>query len=324
METLKLIVRKQRISANDYVVPSGNRDVYTLEAEFQNSDWDEFTKFAVFYRDDDPENVHDVIMKDNHAEIPPEMTAKPGSVRAGVLGRLDGKTLMATDLMKINVIKGTPTDTIEPSPTVYEQILDDYAIINTKLKEQTSRLDLVLSNGSTDGELKDIRYKIDGTTSDLAGNAVRDQILALRDNLISDIKDVAVDDYSRIVYDIDGSEIEVLTMDDVKEIAEQFKSVVKYEVCFNSLTNAQKAELKGEPGAIKFTDITEEQKAEWLSNYQTKLIPGDGISITEDGVISSIVYPEATSTQSGLMSASDKSKLDTLYNYFKMVIEHNE
>ena len=324
METLKMVIHKQRISANDYVVPSGNRDVYALEVEFQNSDWDEFTKFAVFYRDDDPETVYDVIMKNNRAEIPPEITAKQGVIRAGVLGRLDGKTLMATDLMKINVIKGTPTATIKPSDTVYEQILDDYAIINTQLKEQTSRLDLVLSNGSTDGELKDIRYKIDGTTSDLAGNAIREQIIDLRDNIISDIKDVSVDDYSRIVYDVDGTENEVLTMDDVKEIAEQFKSVIRYEVCFNSLTNAQKAELKGEPGAVKFTDITEEQKAEWLNNYQTKLIPGNGISITEDGVISSVIYPEATSTQSGLMSASDKSKLDTLYNYFKMIIEHNE
>ena len=324
METLKMVIHKQRISANDYVVPSGNRDVYTLEVEFQNSDWNEFTKFAVFYRDDDPDTVYDIIMKNNRAEIPPEVTAKQGIVRAGILGRLDGKTLMATDLMKINVIKGTPTATIKPSDTVYEQILDDYAIINTQLKEQTSRLNLVLSNRSTDGELKDIRYKIDGTTSDLAGNAIREQIIDLRDNIISNINDVAVDDYSRIVYDVDGTEEEFLTMEDVEEIAEQFKSVIRYEVCFNSLTNAQKAELKGEPGAVKFTDITEEQKAEWLSNYQRKLIPGNGITLTSDGRISSTVYPEATSTQSGLMSASDKSKLDTLYNYFKMVIEPNE
>ena len=324
METLKMVIHKQRISANDYVVPSGNRDVYTLEVEFQNSDWDEFTKFAVFYRDDDPETVYDVIMKNNLAEIPPEVTAKQGVVRAGILGRLDGKTLMATDLMKINVIKGAPTATIKPSDTVYEQILDDYAIINTQLKEQTSRLNLVLSEGSTDGELKDIRYKIDGTTSDLAGNAIREQIIDLRDNIISDIKDVSVDDYSRIVYDVDGTENEVLTMEDVEEIAEQFKSVIRYEVAFKGLTKAQKEELRGEPGAVRFTDITEEQKAEWLKEYQVKLIPGAGISLTTDGKISSTVYSEATSSQSGLMSASDKSKLDTLYNYFKMVIEHNE
>ena len=87
---------------------------------------------------------------------------------------------------------------------VLESIPEDYRNTVNEVEVLKSRIDTIssLPEGSTtgDAELQDIRVKVDGTTATSAGNAVREQVSDLK-NDISNLQDLGLIIKNGVVYD---------------------------------------------------------------------------------------------------------------------------
>ena len=87
---------------------------------------------------------------------------------------------------------------------VLESIPADYRNTVNEVEVLKSRIDTIssLPEGSTtgDAELQDIRVKADGTTATSAGNAVREQVSDLK-NDISNLQDLGLIIKNGVVYD---------------------------------------------------------------------------------------------------------------------------
>ena len=87
---------------------------------------------------------------------------------------------------------------------VLESIPKDYRNTVNEVEVLKSRIDTIssLPEGSTtgDAELQDIRVKADGTTATSAGNAVREQVSDLK-NDISNLQDLGLIIKNGVVYD---------------------------------------------------------------------------------------------------------------------------
>ena len=87
---------------------------------------------------------------------------------------------------------------------VLESIPEDYRNTVNEVEVLKSRIDTIssLPEGSTtgDAELQDIRVKADGTTATSAGNAVREQVSDLK-NDISNLQDLGLIIKNGVVYD---------------------------------------------------------------------------------------------------------------------------
>ena len=87
---------------------------------------------------------------------------------------------------------------------VLESIPEDYRNTVNEVEVLKSRIDTIssLPEGSTtgDAELQDIRVKADGTAATSAGNAVREQVSDLK-NDISNLQDLGLIIKNGVVYD---------------------------------------------------------------------------------------------------------------------------
>ena len=87
---------------------------------------------------------------------------------------------------------------------VLESIPEDYRNTVNEVEVLKSRIDTIssLPEGSTtgDAELQDIRVKADGTTATSAGNAVREKVSDLK-NDISNLQDLGLIIKNGVVYD---------------------------------------------------------------------------------------------------------------------------
>lgn len=117
---------------------SGSSQVYEIEFAF-SPDWDGFQKTAVFMAEDDRQqlvNSIDVLLdQTDRCRIPHEMFEMYGYlVTVGVYGVKDDSHILPTVVVNLTeVIRGvTPSQatTVDPTPSVYEQILSRLSSID--------------------------------------------------------------------------------------------------------------------------------------------------------------------------------------------------
>ena len=181
MVSINITATDTKLCLSHTVIPSGNRKTYELNITF-DSDWDEFAKTVTFVNDNNVSETYKVLVSNNKAIIPHEVLIDEGNLHIGIRG-VSGDKVKTTNIVSIKVIKGTPEGTItpsEPTPNVYEQILNSYNSIDGRVTNLAK-----LSNGSTtgDAELIDGRYGADGVTYSTLGTAVRTQISNLSNEI---------------------------------------------------------------------------------------------------------------------------------------------
>lgn len=107
---------------NAPVITSGGKNEDAIEFDFCPL-WDDFEKFATFYRDRD--TVYHVRIVDNRCIIPHEVLKDEGWVHFGVFGEKDG-AIRTSGILKYHIEFGVPLEGIEPlepTPDLWEQIL---------------------------------------------------------------------------------------------------------------------------------------------------------------------------------------------------------
>lgn len=107
---------------NAPVITSGGKNEDAIEFDFCPL-WDDFEKFATFYRDRD--TVYHVRIVDNRCIIPHEVLKDEGWFHLGVFGEKDG-AIRTSGILKYHIEFGVPLEGIEPlepTPDLWEQIL---------------------------------------------------------------------------------------------------------------------------------------------------------------------------------------------------------
>lgn len=113
---------------------SGSVGVHTLSAEFDET-WNDYEKIGVFYVDiNDP---YFAFMEENTCVIPHEVMAKRSKLNIGIMGRL-GDKVFTSQIVRVDVGQGAISQNLQPSdptPTVWEQLLQRYDYIVSKVDE---------------------------------------------------------------------------------------------------------------------------------------------------------------------------------------------
>ena len=209
------------------LVTSDNKKSVSLEVTFDDS-WTGYGKSATF-KSSSSDKIYEVPLADNSCIVPWEVLESVGTMSVGVRGVKDDGSVVASDLVDYKIAQGAKTGdgtSVDPTPTVYEQLLSNYGSVDQKItneiqdranaiaKESQDRANAIakekserkaeidverkridnitkLPSGSTSGdaELMDIRVGANGITYNSAGDAVRDQVSDLKSDLVNALGD---------------------------------------------------------------------------------------------------------------------------------------
>ncbi len=127
MTQIILTVTDQEITfTSSPVVASGGVSEDEVVFNFDSA-WSSYSvKTAVFYNETD--EVYHVLVSNNKATIPHEVTANKSYLYIGVFGQ-SGSSIMTSAIVKYKIEEGaitTATAVTNPSPTVYAQIISAY------------------------------------------------------------------------------------------------------------------------------------------------------------------------------------------------------
>ena len=147
-------------------------DMVRLHVDFDSS-WDALTaRTAVFTTSKSPKPYEVVLSADGDCLVPAEVLTEECKLYITVKGEntATGARKPSTRLT-VKVLPGTPTVIMgEPTPSVYQQLLNEYAVLR-------ARMSGLEAGGTVEGsEVIGIRTGADGTEYDTAGDAVRAQI----------------------------------------------------------------------------------------------------------------------------------------------------
>ena len=193
MTTIGLVASDQLLTvALNPKITSGEQNTVDVHVDFSD-DWNGFTKSAVFFTSNNTDTVYEKIMTNGDCIVPSEVMEKSCVLYIGVRGvNSSNNEVKTTSLVKYKISEGAPAGTgteVEPTPNVYQQLLTAYGKTNNALTVERARIDQFtsLTDGSTtaDAELLDIRVKADGSTATSAGNAVREQVSELKEDIES-------------------------------------------------------------------------------------------------------------------------------------------
>lgn len=115
-------------------------DVYRVRFNFSN-DWNDFVKVAVFYNDfeDDPKRYSVLIDQSGMTSIPHEVLKDVnGRVYVGVCGESDVEQHLPTVIISLGMVQESIcdeyTESEEPTPNIYQQILSELAKIRADIE----------------------------------------------------------------------------------------------------------------------------------------------------------------------------------------------
>lgn len=131
------------------LIASGGKNEVKVDFTFCSM-WANCTKTAVFYRTE--EQVYHVLMTDDSAVVPAEVLAVDGLFYFGVFGTAEDQ-VRTTEVVSMNVVRGAVTYNAgvpdEPTPDIYQQILNEYRRLRTELAVERGRVDeMVAMKGS--------------------------------------------------------------------------------------------------------------------------------------------------------------------------------
>lgn len=125
---LKFMVTNQRLLRIDSFYPVEKTREYLLaQFDFRTPDWDGTEKTAKF-KNPSTGQVYDAILDEDHCVVPWEAISDSGFVEVSVHG-VNGTYRITTDVEKILLRKTLSggSSSMEPTPTVYEQLLTKMA-----------------------------------------------------------------------------------------------------------------------------------------------------------------------------------------------------
>ena len=128
---LKFNIRNQTISRADTFRPAEKSIGYLLASfDFKTSDWHGYTKTAVF-KNLSSDEIYDRILDEDICLVPWEAISTSGKCEVSVYGLKDGSRI-TTDKTEfcLNQTLYGGSATKEPTPTVYEQLLERVANID--------------------------------------------------------------------------------------------------------------------------------------------------------------------------------------------------
>ena len=137
------------------VIASGGRNENEIIFTFCPL-WSDFAKVATFYRDE--EHIYSALIENNRCVIPWEVLAEDGEFFFSVFG-VSGDITRTSEVVKYKVIKGAITEVSDPTPDMYEQILEQL-----KANEELAQMTVDIVNSIRDT----ISYVENGTDKALS------------------------------------------------------------------------------------------------------------------------------------------------------------
>ena len=126
MTIINLMTSDQElIAVESPKLSSGDVNTDKIKVDFDDF-WNDFSKTATFFKEGD-KNIYETLFIDNHAVVPHEVLDTDGNIYIGVRGT-NGTSIKTSTLLKYKVVKGAGlgTESSEPTPTIYQQLLNDY------------------------------------------------------------------------------------------------------------------------------------------------------------------------------------------------------
>lgn len=123
--------------ANTPLLASGSEGVLQIRCEF-DALWDGYGKVGVFYRTE--EVVYHKPVVDGVVTVPHEVLTEDGHFFFGLAGF--SENTRTTEVLRVNVVKGAITSATavpaEPTPTLYNQLLQGYDVLTGRMNELTA------------------------------------------------------------------------------------------------------------------------------------------------------------------------------------------
>ena len=126
MTIINLMTSDQElIAVESPKLSSGDVNTDKIRVDFDDF-WNDFSKTATFFKEGD-KNIYETLFIDNYAVVPHEVLDTDGNIYIGVRGTND-TSIKTSTLLKYKVVKGAGlgTESSEPTPTIYQQLLNDY------------------------------------------------------------------------------------------------------------------------------------------------------------------------------------------------------
>ena len=126
MTIINLMTSDQElIAVESPKLSSGDVNTDKIKVDFDDF-WNDFSKTATFFKEGD-KNIYETLFIDNYAVVPHEVLDTDGNIYIGVRGTND-TSIKTSTLLKYKVVKGagSGTESSEPTPTIYQQLLNDY------------------------------------------------------------------------------------------------------------------------------------------------------------------------------------------------------
>ena len=126
MTIINLMTSDQElIAVESPKLSSGDVNTDKIKVDFDDF-WNDFSKTATFFKEGD-KNIYETLFIDNYAVVPHEVLDTDGNIYIGVRG-INGTSIKTSTLLKYKVVKGAGlgTESSEPTPTIYQQLLNDY------------------------------------------------------------------------------------------------------------------------------------------------------------------------------------------------------
>jgi hypothetical protein len=115
--------------------------------------WNGYGKIAVFYREEDEDQVYHIPVADGVATVPHEVLADEGCFFFGVMGTADNTR--TTEVLQVFVTQGAITSATaehkDPTPDIYQQLLAAYGHLERSVAVERERINELLALRSANG-----------------------------------------------------------------------------------------------------------------------------------------------------------------------------